>query len=316
MPPKKIAVGAKTTVLMDIEESFGTPPTVHGGVQLPVNTFSLKPSRAKNTAATLTGQYDPTEPFDGNLEVSGAVTVPVDARAFGHWLKAMFGTPATTGDAAPYTHVWKSGADMPSLMLQASYGPVFGQFTGCKVASMSLQAGGDGELTASVNLNAREADYVDTSYNDTPTIIALKRFSNFQGSLLSAGQPLAVVTDFSLDINFGLDTSIRAIGDQGRVYDLVQAIMAVTGSITVFFTDKSLLLKAKNSEDFSLNLGFAINADTKLTFSLPEVQLSFDGPTVDGPTGIKMQHNIVAYFNDNVDKASVVTTLVNDVATY
>lgn len=316
MPPKQIAVGAKTTVIMDIEASYGTPPTVHGGVKLPINNFSLKPSRAKNSAATLTGQYDPTAPFDGNLEVSGSVTVPVDARAFGHWLKAMFGAPTTTGDAAPYTHVWKSGADMPSLMLQATYGPVFGQFTGCKVASMSLQAGGDGELTASVNLNARDTDYVDTSYNDAPTAVVLKRFGNFQGSLLSSGQPLGVVTDFSLDINFGLDTAIRAIGDQGRVYDLVQGIMAVTGSITVFFTDKTLLVKSKNSEEFSLDLGFAIDEANKLNFSLPEVQLSFDGPTVDGPTGIKIQHKIVAYYNKNAAKASVVTTLVNDVETY
>lgn len=316
MAKKKVAVGAKTTVIMDIEESFGVSPAVHGGVKLPINSFSLKPSRAKNTAATLTGQYDPTAPFDGNLEVSGAVTVPVDARAFGHWLKAMFGAPTTTGDAAPYTHVWKSGADMPSLMLQATYGPVFGQFTGCKVASMSLQAGGDGELTASVNLNARDTDYVDTSYNDAPATVALKRFGNFQGSLLSGGQPLGVVTDFSLDINFGLDTSIRAIGDQGRVYDLVQGIMAVTGSITVFLTDKTLLVKSKNSEEFSLDLGFVIDEDNKLNFRLPEVQLSFDGPTVDGPTGIKIQHNIVAYYNKNAENASVITTLINDVETY
>lgn len=316
MANKKIAVGAKTTVIMDIEESFGVPPTVHGGVKLPINAFSLKPSRAKNTSGTLTGLYDPAEPFDGNLDVSGAVTVPMDARAFGHWLKAMFGDPTTTGDAAPYTHVWKSGADMPSLVMQASYGPVFGQFVGCKVASMSLQAGGDGELTASVNLNAREADYVDTSYNDAPSTVALKRFSNFKGSLMSGGQPLGVVTDFSLEINFGLDTSVRALGDEGRVYDLMQGVMAVTGSITAFFTDKALLTKSKNSEEIALDLGFTIDAANKLTFSLPEVQLSFDGPTVDGPTGIKMQHNFVAYYNNNADNASVVTTLINDVATY
>ena len=33
-----------------------------GGV-LPINSFSLKPSRAKNTPGTLTGRYDPAEPL-------------------------------------------------------------------------------------------------------------------------------------------------------------------------------------------------------------------------------------------------------------
>ena len=97
MPNKQIAVGARTKVLMDVETSYGVAPTTPGGVLLPINSFSLKPSRAKNTPGTLTGRYDPAEPFDGNLEVSGGVVVPVDARAFGHWLRAMFGAPAPTG---------------------------------------------------------------------------------------------------------------------------------------------------------------------------------------------------------------------------
>lgn len=35
MPNKQIAVGAKTTVLMDVEKSFGVPPDVRGGVGCP-----------------------------------------------------------------------------------------------------------------------------------------------------------------------------------------------------------------------------------------------------------------------------------------
>ena len=71
--------------------------------------------------------------------------------------------------------------------------------------------------------------------------------------------------------------------------------MAVTGSLTVFITDKTLLMKAKNSEELSLDLSFAIDEGNKLTFSVPEVQLSYNGPTVDGPTGIKMDQSFSAY---------------------
>ena len=49
MPNKQIAVGARTKVLMDVETSYGEAPTTPGGVLLPINSFSLKPSRAKNT---------------------------------------------------------------------------------------------------------------------------------------------------------------------------------------------------------------------------------------------------------------------------
>mgnify|MGYP000069852782 CR=1 FL=1 len=220
MPNKQIAVGARTKVLMDVETSYGVAPTTPGGVLLPINSFSLKPSRAKNTPGTLTGRYDPAEPFDGNLEVSGGVVVPVDARAFGHWLSAMFGAPATTGTgepaAAPFTHVWKSNKDMPSLVMQATYGDIYGQFVGCKVSSLAMQAGGDGELTATVNMLGRDADYVDADYNAGAPSVAMKRFNNFQGSLLSGGAEIGVVTDCSLNIDFGLDSSIRKLGDKGR----------------------------------------------------------------------------------------------------
>lgn len=61
--------------------------------------------------------------------------------------------------------------------------------------------------------------------------------------------------------------------------------MAVTGSLTVFITDKTLLMKAKNSEELSLDLSFAIDEGNKLTFSVPEVQLSYNGPDRGRPHG-------------------------------
>ena len=154
--------------------------------------------------------------------------------------------------------------------------------------------------TATVNMLGRDADYVDADYNASAPSVAMKRFNNFQGSLLSGGAEIGVVTDCSLNIDFGLDSSIRKLGDKGRVYDLPQGVMAVTGSLTVFITDKTLLMKAKNSEELSLDLSFAID----------------EGPTVNGPTGIKMDQSFSAYFNDNADNASVVVTLVNDVESY
>ena len=124
-----------------------------------------------------------------------------------------------------------------------------------------------------------------------------------------------MVTDCSLNIDFGLDSSIRKLGDKGRSM-ICSGRHGGYRQLTVFITDKTLLMKAKNSEELSLDLSFAIDEGNKLTFSVPEVQLSYNGPTVDGPTGIKMDQSFSAYFNDNADNASVVVTLVNDVESY
>ena len=90
--------------------------------------------------------------------------------------------------------------------------------------------------------------------------------------------------------------------------------MAVGRSLTVFITDKTLLMKAKNSEELSLDPSFAIDEGNKLTFSVPEVQLMTARPWT-APRGFKMDR-FSAYFNDNADNASVVVTLVNDVESY
>ena len=311
-----VAVGAKSNIVVDYETSYGVAPATPAGVVLPLNSFSLKPSRAKNKAATLTGRYDPAAPFDGNTDVSGAAVVPVDSRALGYWLKAMFGDPTTTGAAAPFTHVFKSNNDMPSLVTQAKYGNFFGQYSGCKVSSFAMNAGGDGELTATINMMGKSADFVDTNYDATAELVTMKRFSNFQGALTSGGTSLGVVTAFSLNMDFGLDNSIRPISGGGYVYDLVQGVMAVTGSLTVFITNKNLLTSAKNSTELEVSLSFTIDANNSLVFKLPQVQLSFDGPTIDGPTGIKMDQNYVAYYNGNADNAAVVVTLKNDIASF
>ena len=324
MPIEKIARGYKTTCLLDFETSFGTAPGVAAGRLMPLNSFGLNVSRAKNSAATLTGRRDPSEPFDGNVEVSGALTVPVDARAFPYWLKLLFGAATTTGsgeasDTAPFTHVFKPGDEAPSAVVQTNYGtdPVtFGKFTGCKVSSLAMQAGGDGELTATVNLVGRDVEYSQTNYNAAAELVTMKRFSNFQATLKSDGVAIATITDFSLTIDNGLDTSIRTIGSGGKLYDIPEGLMSVSGSMTAMFTNMTLLNKAKDNTELSMELGWSIDENNKITFKMPEVQIQFQGPTVDGPTGVKAEYPFVAYFNDAADNACIIATVVNDVASY
>lgn len=322
MALEKIARGYKTTCLLDFETSFGTAPSVAAGKLMPINSFGLNVSRSKNSAATLTGRRDPVEPFDGNVEVSGALTVPVDARAFPYWLKLLFGAPTTTPagpDTAPYTHVFKPGDEAPSAIVQTTYGTspaTFGKFTGCKVASLAIQTGGDGELTATVNLVGRDVEYSETDYDSSAELVKMKRFSNFQATLKSDGVVVAIVTDFSLTIDNGLDTSIRTLGSGGKLYDIPEGLMSVTGSMTAMFTNMALLNKAKANTELSLEMGWSIDDSNKITFKMPEVQIQFQGPTIDGPTGVRAEYPFVAYFNDAADNACIIATVVNDVESY
>ena len=328
MPIDPVARGYKTTCLVDYESSFGTAPSTPGGVILPINTFGLNISRNKNSAQTLTGRRDPVEPFDGNTEVTGDVVVPVDTRAFGYWLKLLLGAPTTTAtddpenpgtDIAPYTHVFKVGDTNPSGIVQCSYGTgteSYGLFSGVKMSSMAMTVGGDEELTATLSLAGRNAVYSTSDYNSSAELVTLHRLNNFQAALKKDGTTFATCTQVDFTIDNGLDTTIRTIGGEGMVYDIPEGIMSVTGTMTSLFTNLDLLTAAKNSTEMSLELTIATSASNSLTFKFAEVQLQYQGPTVDGPTGIMAEFPFVAYFANDAGNSVVTATLINDIASY
>ena len=319
--PDKVARGYKTTCMLDYETSFGVAPSTKAPVILPINSFGLTVSRNKNSAQTLRGRRDPDMPFDGNVSTAGDIVVPVGTRAFGYWLKLLFGDPTTTGSGSAYTHVFKPGDTAPSAVIQCAYGTdpaSYGHYTGCKVSSLQLTAGGDEELTATLSMAGKMATFDTTNYDtgDDAEPIILNRLSNFQASLKKDNTTFAVCTGFDINIDNGLDTDTRTLGTAGELYDIPEGIMSVTGNVTCLFTSLALLNDAKNSTEMSLELAFTIDANNSLSILLPEVQIQYQGPTVEGPTGIRTQYPFVAYYNNAAANTVVQVTLKNDVSAY
>lgn len=323
MAIEAVARGYKTQCLMDWEASFGEPKSAAGGAILPVNSFGLNVSRALNSAQTLTGRRDPVTPFDGNVEITGDIVVPVDTRAFGWWLKLLLGSPTTTSKTvnskAVYTHVYKPSDNCPSAVIQSRYGTTathYGKFTGCKATSMRITTGGDDELTATFSIAGQDVAYSTSNYNTGAELVALNRLNNFQASLTRGEALLATCTQFDFTIDNGMDTSIRTLGSKGKLYDIVEGIMSITGTATMLFTNLTTLNAAQNSTEIAFTIQWAISDTAKLSFNFPEVRLQFQGPTVDGPTGILTEFPFIAYFNDDAKDTSCVATLVNDVRSY
>lgn len=316
---EKVARGYKTTCMLDYEPSFGVAPTTKAPVILPINSFGLTVSRNKNSAQTLRGRRDPDMPFDGNVETSGDIVVPVGTRAFGYWLKLLFGAPTTTGSEGAFTHVFKPADESPSALIQCAYGTTpasYGHYSGCKVSSLQMTAGGDEELTATLSMAGKMATFDTTNYSAAAEPVVLKRLSNFQASLKRDNTAFAVCTGFDVTIDNGLDTDTRTLGTAGELYDIPEGIMSVTGNVTCLFTSLAMLNEAKNSTEMSLELSFTIDEDNSLSILLPEVQIQYQGPTVEGPTGIRTQYPFVAYYNDHAKNTVVEVTLKNDVASY
>ena len=94
------AKGYQGKTVIDFEAAFGTVPSTPKGYRMPIMTNSIAAAVSLTNDETLTGRRDPVEPGQGNVDVAGALKVPVDAHNTGLHLRSMFGAPTTVVVAA------------------------------------------------------------------------------------------------------------------------------------------------------------------------------------------------------------------------
>ena len=90
------AQGARAQMALAFESVYGTPP-VGGFTKMPFATASLGADQPLLSSELLGYGRDPLAPIKDAVTVDGDVVIPIDAEAFGFWLKAAFGAPVTTG---------------------------------------------------------------------------------------------------------------------------------------------------------------------------------------------------------------------------
>lgn len=313
------AKGSLSHVVIDFETTFGADPGTKAAKKMPFNSCSVTGSQALNTAQTILNGRNPTMPFAGNKDVGGQIVVPVDLTAFPWWLKGIFGAPTTTG-SGPYTHVYKVPTSQPSMVIEKKFdfgtSQTYIKSNGCKIGSLDIAFGGDGELTASLDIiGATEAAPSGTPYAASPTAVALNRLMNFQAAITEGGSAIATVTDLSIKLNCNLDTSSRCIGGDGVLADLPEGVVEVSGSLTALFDSTTLLTKAAGLTESSLTVTLT-SATHSLKFEIPELLYSPKSPGIEGPMGIKQSYEFRGYYDNAAGASAMIVTLVNAVTSY
>ncbi len=311
------AKGANVRMLLDYESSYGTTPgTPHSHV-MPFYSDNVKSTQTLNEDKLIRNNRNPAQPTRGLIDVSGSVVVPIDQVLIGYWLKAMFGAPTTTGSADPYTHVFKLGQDQPSLTIERGFVDVgkFFLYNGCKVGGISFDVGGEGDPQITIDLMGAKETISGTTF-DEGTTITLTKFNQFQAAIKEGGSTIATVTKASVKIDFGLDGDYYPIGSNGVRGAIADGIASVTGSITAWFDDDTLLNKAINGTESSLEITFSAGATRSIAFLIPELVYERSSPQVDGPKGIMIDLPFRAYWQNDASNTAFQVTLKNAQASY
>ncbi len=323
------AKGSAGRILFDWETSYGTPKTAgKAPVNVPFNSCDVRLTRALQQAATIRGDRNPVDPFQGNKDVQGSLVVPVDFSVLGYLLKAAIGSPVTTGpvDAGGtdvYTHTFKIHAvnSLPSFILERGFTdlaqPIHQLYSGCKVNTLELMVGGDGELVATLGIMGADETSGTTSYADGETIQNpfTERFQQFDASAEEGGAAVNLLREFKLSLANNLDGGSYVIGGGGARRALPEGIAGVSGSISALFEDDAILAKARGNTESSLKVTFASGVH-ELSLFLPELKYQQNSPAISGPGGVALDLEYQAYKADHADGSALIVVLKNTVASY
>ena len=309
------AQGARAQMALAFETIYGTPP-VSGFTKMPFATASLGAEQPLQASELLGYGRDPVEPIKDALTADGNVVVPIDAEAYGFWMKGAFGAPTTTGEG-PYTHVYASGNwSLPSFSVEVGMPevPSFAMYSGCMVDSFSWTMGRSGLLTSTVDIVAQGEDLSTSTQVGTPTTLSLKRFGHFNGSVERNGVNIGNIVSAELTYQNNLDR-IETIRADGKIEGADPSIAAMTGNITVRFADATLLNQAIGGQACALTFGYALPTGEALTVSVPRVFLPRPRREISGPQGVQVTFAWQAAQQANGDPM-VSVTIANGIEGY
>jgi len=310
--------GAQTAVLIDYEQSYGVDPVAFAAIQMPFISEDISGTRAQNQSEVINGRRDSARPFQGNKDVQGSITVPIDKRYFGYWLRGLLGAPTTTG-AGPYNHEFKIDNIncLPSLVIEKQMLdiPRYFKYNGMKVSTMSISVGGDGELQATFGLIGQQVADSATSIDATPTTHTYEQFRQFDAVLNEAGVANGEFLEFSMDVDNNLDPDIFAIGDGGTRGALPEGKLTIEGTANTLFDNMALYDKAANATETSIEVVWTRDTES-LSIDFNEVELALQDPKIEGPQGVVADFDYIAYFDDDAGDSSIVITIINDIASY
>lgn len=309
------AQGAREGLAVAFETVYGTSPTT-GYRKLPFVSNALGESQDLLENELLGFGRDPLAPDIDSPNVAGDIVVPIDAEAFGVWLKATFGQPVTTG-AGPYTHTFTTGGwTLPSLSVEKQNPevPHFGMSAGVRLNQMNFAMQRSGFLTATLGLMGQSETLDVETGAGSPTAYDLIRFVQRHGSISRNGSPMGNVVSSELTYSNNLDM-VEVVGNGGLIAGLDPSIASMRGTFVIRFDNQALLTQAINGSSCALVYGMSRPTGESLTVTLPRVFLPRPRIETSGPAGVQATFDWQASQQAN-GAAMATIVLVNEVETY
>ena len=308
------AQGARSQMALAFESVYGTPPG-SGFTKVPFASSGLGASQPLLGSELLGYGRDPLAPIKDAVTVDGDVAIPIDAVAFGFWLKAAFGAPSTTGPG-PYTHTFASGGwALPSMSIEIGMPevPHFAMYAGVMLDKLAWSMARSGLLTATASLVAQGEAVATTTAAGTPSSIALRRFGHFNGAVKRNGVAIGNAVSADIAYSNNLDR-IETLRSDGKIDGADPTLASLSGQLVARFASTVLRDQASDGDSCSLEFSYVSGADS-FAFTAHEVYLPVPKLEITGPAGVQATFDWIAA-KANSPARMCTAVLVTDRSTY
>ena len=298
-----LATGAQAEIAYIEEVTYGVTPATPELIALPVTAITPEVTKEGFQSGDLRSDRQIADFRHGGKATTLALPFELKHGEFDPLLEsALFGTWAT--------NVLKAGTTRKSFTMEVAYTDIsqFHVFNGLIANSFALSVTTDATVTGTFNMVGLDMTpgvaTIDNLGGYTP-VGAKRSFDSFSGTIQEGGGAIAIVTAIELNLENGL-TPAKIIGQDTPV-DYFDGRCNVTGTLSAFFENATLLNKFLNETPSSLQFVLTDPDANTLTFDIPRIIYTGGSAPVSGEAGITLAMPFQAIYDPTEQTALKIT---------
>ncbi len=296
-----LAAGSQSQTAYIEEVTWGTTPTGTGDntTLLPLTGNTLKWAKDTLTDDTLRSDRQIPSVRTGMKKVSGDLSF---AFRFGDFDPFLASALMSTWGSGTATQALTVGSTRKSFTIEKGFTDIgrYHPYTGCVVKTFSLSVRPNAIVTGSFGLIGKDMTPSGSPLDATPIAVSGNEpFDSFTGSLKEGGSgtgdEIAIVTgiDFTLENN---SVPLEVLMSDSCA-DIVAGRSNLSGTLSAFFEDATLLAKFFNETETSIILTLTDPDSNSLTFTMPALKYTSGDPDISGEGPIPLTMSFQAYYD-------------------
>lgn len=304
------------------ETTFGTAATVD--TFLPVKSFEATQDPQNYYPETIRGTRGKAKGIPMGLKNELSLEMDAEPQSIGHLLLAALGSVSTVPNSpvtGAYTHTFLPANSLPSFTFERNETVMTKTISGAKAESLTLsvEAGGDGSLVASVDWIAQ--NIVDKASASVPTYADRDPFVFHKVTVTKGGSANENIKSLEIEISNNLKDDQYTLRASRNVASIEEGMREVTFSAEMLFKNKAEYQSFVDGSTDSLTISFEGNIFTgstkdKLDIQLPKVLYDTFEVPMGGPDDEVLASLEGTALIDTGIGAEIKAILINGVTSY